>query len=244
MGQTAAKPATVHHAAEHSAAREGGCVTVPELSPKIPALPAGAPCPRALYTVTRKPDVVVDYRSPLEGPDLLEQLNAVPSTVSLVYVDTLVGTGPLAEPGMYYTVNYTGYLTNGTKFDSSLDRGEPISFPHGQHRVIPGWDTGFAGMHVGGKRRLYIPYQLAYGEQGHPPVIPAKSELVFDVELVGQSATQPPPQPRKTPPPMPHPTMPARPNPGATTPGSTTAPATGAAAPAATTAPANKPQTK
>ena len=76
---------------------------------------------------------------------------------SLGYVDTEIGTGPLAQPHKWYTVHYTGYLMNGTKFDSSVDRGEPISFPYGAHRVIEGWDTGFEGMHVGGKRRLKHP---------------------------------------------------------------------------------------
>lgn len=109
----------------------------------------------------------------------------VQSLYALRYVDTKVGTGELAAPGNIYSVHYTGWLTDGTKFDSSVDRGQPIEFPQGQHRVITGWDSGFDGMHVGGKRRLYIPYQLAYGETGKGP-IPAKAELVFDVELVSQ----------------------------------------------------------
>ena len=104
---------------------------------------------------------------------------------ALRYVDTHIGTGELAAPGKTYSVHYTGWLPDGTKFDSSVDRGQPIEFPQGQHRVIPGWDSGFDGMHVGGKRRLYIPYQLAYGETGKGP-IPAKATLIFDVELVAQ----------------------------------------------------------
>ncbi|PMY18315.1 peptidylprolyl isomerase, partial [Pseudomonas sp. FW305-3-2-15-A-R2A1] len=82
---------------------------------------------------------------------------------ALRYIDIEVGTGPLAETRKFYTVHYTGWLTDGTKFDSSHDHpgGEPIVFPYGGRRVIPGWDTGFEGMHIGGKRRLYIPYQLA-----------------------------------------------------------------------------------
>ena len=118
----------------------------------------------------------------------------IPKTLyTLKYIDTIVGTGPLAEPHKWYTVHYTGWLTDGTKFDSSDDHpgGEPITFPYGAHRVIPGWDTGFEGMHVGGKRRLFIPYQLAYGETGRPPVIPAKADLIFDVELVAMSDTPP-----------------------------------------------------
>src|SRR5271155_1596710 len=94
---------------------------------------------------------------------------------TLKYIDTKIGTGGRAEERKYYTVHYTGWLTNGTKFDSSFDHpgAEPITFPYGGHRVIAGWDTGFQGMHVGGKRRLFIPYQLAYGESGRPPGIPA-----------------------------------------------------------------------
>ncbi|HEX7158695.1 MAG TPA: FKBP-type peptidyl-prolyl cis-trans isomerase, partial [Edaphobacter sp.] len=112
---------------------------------------------------------------------------------ALRYVDIVVGTGELAQQHRYYTVHYTGWLTDGTKFDSSVDRGAPITFPYGAHHVIPGWDTGFEGMRVGGKRRLFIPYQLAYGESGRPPVIPPKADLIFDVEFIGQSETPPAP---------------------------------------------------
>ena len=89
---------------------------------------------------------------------------------------SVLGTSEADSKIKWYTVKYTGWLTDGTKFDSSYDHpgGEPITFPAGAHRVIPGWDTGFQGMHVGGKRRLFIPYQLAYGEAGRPPHIPAK----------------------------------------------------------------------
>ena len=111
---------------------------------------------------------------------------------ALHYVDTLVGTGDLAAPGQVYSVHYTGWLADGTKFDSSVDRGQPIEFQQGNRRVIPGWDTGFDGMRVGGKRRLYIPYQLAYGATGKGP-IPAKANLIFDVELVAQRDPNAPP---------------------------------------------------
>jgi peptidylprolyl isomerase len=129
---------------------------------------------------------------------------------TLKYIDTVIGTGPLAETHKWYTVRYTGWLTNGTKFDSSFDHlgGEPITFPYGAHRVIMGWDTGFEGMHVGGKRRLFVPYQLAYGELGHPPVIPAKANLIFDVELVGMS-DNPPESPAPKPAPADSTTKPA-----------------------------------
>jgi peptidylprolyl isomerase len=140
--------------------------------------------------------VKVQNISPFEPPTLLADLGIEPSTFSLDYVDTKVGTGQLAGAHSWYTINYTGYLTDGTKFDSSYDKGEPITIPYGQHRVIEGWDTGFAGMHVGGKRRLIIPFQLGYGANGKAP-IPPKAMLIFDVELVDVSETEPKP---KTPP--------------------------------------------
>ena len=137
---------------------------------------------------------------------------------SLRWQDITIGTGPDAEPRKMYKVHYTGWLAaDGRKFDSSYDhpgqpimdkdgkmerdeKGEiklsgpqPISFPQGMGRVIPGFDLGFAGMKVGGKRRIFIPWQLAYGALGRPgpdtsdPGIPPEADLIFDVELVGQS---------------------------------------------------------
>jgi peptidylprolyl isomerase len=223
LAQTSAKPAThapVHHtaAAQSSAAAAGGCVKVPELSPKIPALPAGAPCPHALYTITAEPPAKLDYVSPLEPASFAEELGLTPSSFTLAYVDTKPGTGALAAPHKWYTIHYTGYLTDGTKFDSSLDRNEPIVIQIGEHQVIRGWDTGFAGMHVGGKRRLFIPSQLAYGAQGRPG-IPPNSELVFDVEFVAQSDTEPKPQPKpEAPATAPASTTPANPSQPPTTP--------------------------
>lgn len=102
---------------------------------------------------------------------------------SMRYIEVEIGTGKLAEPGKVYVVQYTGWLTDGTKFDSSRDKPEPFSFEQGKRKVIPGWDAGFEGMRVGGKRRFFIPYQLAYGEKGRGK-IPPKSELIFDVELI------------------------------------------------------------
>jgi peptidylprolyl isomerase len=96
-----------------------------------------------------------------------------------------VGTGTEAVAGKVVTVNYTGWLTNGTKFDSSLDHGQPIKFLLGAGRVIPGWEKGLVGMKVGGKRKLTIPPQLGYGEQGAGNVIPPNATLIFEVELVG-----------------------------------------------------------
>jgi FKBP-type peptidyl-prolyl cis-trans isomerase len=99
--------------------------------------------------------------------------------------DLLVGGGDEAKTGQTVSVHYTGTLTNGSKFDSSLDRGRPFEFQLGAGRVIKGWDQGVVGMKVGGKRKLTIPSDLAYGERGFPPVIPPNSTLVFEIELLG-----------------------------------------------------------
>jgi len=200
LAQTATTPAkpAVHHATTGTApaATRSACVKVPDLSRKIPALPAGVPCPKALYTIVTEPPVKLENVSPMESADLRKILGLEGTSITLAYVDTKVGPGPLALPHKWYTIKYTGYLVDGTKFDSSDDHPNdpPFSIPYGQHAVIPGWDTGFDGMHVGGKRRLFIPYQLAYGateRQG----IPAKSELIFDVELLSQSDNDPTPKP-------------------------------------------------
>jgi peptidylprolyl isomerase len=191
----------VHHTTTvHTSTSYSGCITAPVVSPKVPALPADAPCVKSLYTLTAVPTMKLDYVSPLVNPAIKETLEPASGTYSLLYVDTRVGTGEALKPKQWLTVHYTGYLADGTKFDSSLDRSEPISFPYGQGRVIPGWDTGFEGMHIGGKRRLYIPFELAYGEKGRPPVIPAKAELIFDMELISQSDEQPKPAPKPAPP--------------------------------------------
>ena len=102
---------------------------------------------------------------------------------TLVIEDLVVGTGATAVVGDTLTVNYVGTLTNGTKFDSSYDRGTPFVFQVGAGRVIAGWDQGVPGMKVGGKRRLTIPPSLAYGNQAVNS-IPANSTLLFDVDLV------------------------------------------------------------
>ncbi len=99
--------------------------------------------------------------------------------------DIKIGSGTEAKAGNNVTVNYLGTLLNGTKFDSSYDRGQPFSFLLGGRQVIPGWDEGLLGMKVGGKRKLTIPPALAYGERGVPGAIPENSTLVFEVELLG-----------------------------------------------------------
>jgi FKBP-type peptidyl-prolyl cis-trans isomerase len=98
--------------------------------------------------------------------------------------DLTEGSGASAAAGKRVTVHYVGTLTDGTKFDSSRDRGQGFSFKLGAGEVIRGWDQGVAGMKVGGVRRLTIPHDLAYGERGYPGVIPPRSTLVFEVELL------------------------------------------------------------
>ena len=155
----AAAQTTVHHTRHHSAA----------------ARPAA--CPPAAA-------------DPVVPPGVPAAAGKVQTAFALRYVDVQPGTGDLLTPGEFLSVQYTGWLAaDGTKFDSSLDRGQPFPFQQGSHQVITGWDQGFAGMRVGGKRRLFIPYQLAYGDAGHPPVIPPKSDLIFDIEVVAASAT-------------------------------------------------------
>ena len=98
--------------------------------------------------------------------------------------DVVVGAGAVAAAGQQVTVHYTGWLTNGDKFDSSKDRGDPFVFPLGAGRVIKGWDEGVQGMKVGGKRELFIPPDLAYGAKSIRDLIPANSTLNFEVELM------------------------------------------------------------
>jgi peptidylprolyl isomerase len=205
---------------------------------------------------------------------------------SLRYQDIRIGTGADAEPGKIYKVHYTGWLAaDGHKFDSSYDHktpvvdkdgkpeldadgkpkmneGEPISFPEGFGRVIPGFDQGFGGMKIGGKRRLFIPWQLAYGARGRPgpnaanPGIPPKADLIFDIELVDMSEMQMPQghpgmgtAPNGQPMRMPHPPTESAPgspaNPSAPPPGTpppTGTPATPPTGTPTTPPPADKPQ--
>ena len=113
---------------------------------------------------------------------------AMTTASGLQIIDTQVGTGATPKPGQICVVHYTGWLyqdgQKGKKFDSSVDRNDPLEFPVGQRRVIAGWDEGVASMKVGGKRTLIIPPELGYGARGASGVIPPNATLIFDVELL------------------------------------------------------------
>ena len=132
----------------------------------------------------------------MQPPDKPAGEQEVTTESGLKYSDVVVGSGREAALGDTATVHYTGWLTDGKKFDSSVDRGEPFKFPLGAGEVIRGWDQGVEGMKKGGKRRLVIPAALAYGDSGAGGgVIPPGATLVFDVELLGiESAAAPAPQ--------------------------------------------------
>ncbi len=113
--------------------------------------------------------------------------DGVKTESGLQYWDIKGGTGDVAKDGDHVKVHYTGWLTSGKKFDSSVDANQPYEFSLGKGEVIKGWDEGVAGMKVGGKRQLRIPPELAYGEAGHPPQIPQNATLIFDVQLLAVS---------------------------------------------------------
>lgn len=134
-----------------------------------------------LVYYTSRPDQPAVSQSAAGLPDISD----LTTTASgLQYKDVTVGSGAEAQAGNTVSVHYTGWLTDGTKFDSSVDRGQPFSFPLGAGRVIPGWDEGVAGMKEGGKRILVIPADLGYGANGAGGVIPPNATLIFEVELL------------------------------------------------------------
>lgn len=131
------------------------------------------------------PPPSVEKKSEVIKVEVKDTMKEVATPSGLKYIDTLVGTGESPTPKAKVTVHYTGTLMDGSKFDSSVDRGQPFQFTIGIGRVIKGWDEGVMSMKVGGKRTLIIPSDLAYGKGGRPPVIPPDSTLKFDVELIG-----------------------------------------------------------
>jgi peptidylprolyl isomerase len=191
-------PPTPKPAVQHAPAAAGSvtCTKLPAISPKIPALPAGSACFKPLYTIDSTPPVKVNDASAPVVASVIDYFGFGPTIVSLSYVDTRIGTGAPAALHKWYSVKYTGYLVDGTVFDSSDSHPDhaPFVLQQGAHKVIPGWDTGFYGMRVGGKRRLFIPHQLAYGPRANGAV-PANADLIFDIELVSQSDKDPTPPP-------------------------------------------------
>jgi peptidylprolyl isomerase len=119
-----------------------------------------------------------------DAPTEVNEADYVTSDSGLKYYDFEVGDGPAPQSGQRVSVHYTGWLEDGTKFDSSLDRGQPFTFALGVGQVISGWDEGVATMKVGGRRQLVIPPELGYGEQGAGGVIPPNATLIFEVELL------------------------------------------------------------
>ncbi len=120
----------------------------------------------------------------------------VQSVATVHYIDIKIGTGAPALPGKQYSVNYTGWLRNGKVFDSTYTRNQPFVFTQGRRMVIAGWELAFEGMKVGGKRRIFIPPQLAYGDRGSTDgAVPPNSEMIQDIELIDVSDPPPPPPP-------------------------------------------------
>jgi peptidylprolyl isomerase len=124
-----------------------------------------------------------DVREPVMMTEV-DEADYITTDSGLMYYDIVEGDGGMPSAGATVIVHYTGWLEDGTKFDSSLDRGEPFAFVLGQGGVIPGWDEGVATMQVGGKRQLRIPAELGYGEAGSGGTIPPNATLIFDVELL------------------------------------------------------------
>jgi FKBP-type peptidyl-prolyl cis-trans isomerase len=128
--------------------------------------------------------IKTEQEEPQIGFEEIEQIDEMMTVEKLQIEDIIIGEGKEATTGAKITVNYAGTLTDGTKFDSSFDRDEPFTFVFGVGQVIPGWDEGLVGMKVGGKRKLTIPSDMAYGEAGAGDVIPPNSTLIFEVELL------------------------------------------------------------
>jgi peptidylprolyl isomerase len=139
----------------------------------------------AELTQTLPAPTTLTENNTLIASNTMSDANAVTTPSGLKYVELKEGTGATPQPGQTVEVHYVGTLENGTKFDSSRDRGQPFSFKIGVGQVIKGWDEGLSTMKVGGRRQLIIPSELGYGARGAGGVIPPNATLLFDVELLG-----------------------------------------------------------
>ncbi|GAB4451245.1 MAG: hypothetical protein OHK0029_00060 [Armatimonadaceae bacterium] len=174
-----------------------GCESQPETASSETTTTEAAPATGAEAGATAEGDNMMGPPAP--GPeaesasaakaDLYNADKLVKTDSGLKYEEVKEGTGPSPKSGQYVKVHYTGNLEDGTKFDSSRDRGEPFVFNIGTSQVIKGWDEGVMSMKVGGQRKLVVPADLGYGDRGAPPVIPPGATLVFDVELLEVSDT-------------------------------------------------------